>query len=123
MTLRARSAVALAAVLAVAVLPYLQTLPFGFTLDDANTIEGHRGVTEAFSWENIFLLDSWGRSQFDTIGIWRPLVTLTFWVDEHVGGGRGWPFHLTNVVLYAAIILLGDRFLAKWSPTLSDCAR
>ena len=111
------------AVLAAAILPYLQTLSFGFTLDDANTIVGHRGVKEALSWDDVVLRDSWGRSRFDTIGIWRPLVTLSFWCDQHVGGGSGVPFHLSNVVFYVVLIVLGDRFLATWCPELADASR
>jgi len=111
------------AVLGLAALPYVQTLSFGFTLDDANTIVGHRGVKEALSWDDLVLRDWWGRSRFDTIGTWRPFVTLTFWCDQRVGGGRTWPFHLTNVILYGALIVLADRFLAKWCASLSDVAR
>jgi hypothetical protein len=108
---------------ALAALPYLQTFSFGFTLDDANTIVGHRGVKEALSWDDLVLRDSWGRSRFDTIGVWRPLVTLTFWCDQHIAGGRMWPFHVTNVILYVALVVLADRFLSRWCPTLSDAAR
>ena len=111
------------AVLVLALLPYAQTLAFGFTLDDANTIEGHRGVKEPLSFDDIVLRDSWGRSRFDTIGTWRPLATLTFWVDQRVAGGRPWPFHLANLVYYAAFIALAEWFLAKWCPSLSAGAR
>ena len=105
------------AAIAVGLAPYLQTLRQGFTLDDSNTIEGHLGVKGPLSLENLFLRDWWGRSQFDTIGTWRPLATLTFWVDQRTGGGKAWAFHLTNLVLYAALLALGERFLARW------CAR
>ncbi|HEY2518203.1 MAG TPA: hypothetical protein VGI39_45355 [Polyangiaceae bacterium] len=103
-----------AAAIAAGVAPYLGTIGHGFTLDDANTIEGHLGVKGPLSLENVFLRDWWGRSQFDTIGTWRPLATLTFWFDQRLGGGRSWAFHLTNLVLYAALLALAERFLARW---------
>ena len=103
------------AAIAVGLAPYLQTLRQGFTLDDSNTIEGHLGVKGPLSLENVFLRDWWGRSQFDTIGTWRPLATLTFWVDQRTGGGNAWAFHLTNLVLYASLLALAERFLARWS--------
>jgi hypothetical protein len=125
-TARSRPAIAvaaLAALVTLALLPYAQTVSFGFTLDDSNTIVGHRGVKEPLSWSDIVLRDSWGRSRFDTIGIWRPVVTLTFWLDQHVAGGSAVPFHVSNLILYAALVVLGERFLARWCPALSDAAR
>ena len=94
--------------------PYARSVEYGFTLDDANTIGGHRGVRERLSYEDIVLRDWWGRSRFDTIGTWRPFATFTFWVDQHLGAGRPWPFHLTNLVLYAALLVLLERFLDRW---------
>src|SRR6202042_3437114 len=66
------------------------------------------------AFEDIVQRDWWGRSRFDSIGTWRPLATLTFWVDEHLGGGRAWLFHLTNILLYAALLVLFERFLQRW---------
>ncbi len=107
-----------------ALVPYAQTLSFGFTLDDANTIVGHRGVKEALSFDDLVLRDSWGRSRFDTVGVWRPIATLSYWIDQHVGGGRTWPFHLTNVLLYVALVALADWTLARWcGDALSPVAR
>jgi hypothetical protein len=94
--------------------PFLASLRFGFTLDDANTIVGHKGVQERFSYDDLVLRDWWGRSRFDTIGTWRPFTTLTFWVDRHLGGGRPWLFHATNLVLYAALLVVFDRLLRHW---------
>jgi hypothetical protein len=104
--------------------PYVGSVRYGFTLDDANTIGGHKGVRERLSFTDIVLRDWWGRSRFDTIGTWRPFATLTFWVDQHVGGGHAWPFHVTNLLLYGALLVLLERFLFRWcGPALAAPAR
>ena len=123
---KARGVFAAIAVLIVlaGVLPYLPTLGHGFTLDDANTIAGHKGVQGPLAWDDVVLRDWWGRSRFDSIGTWRPLATLTFWVDRHVGAGAPWTFHFTNVLLYGALLVLLERFLRRWrAASLSDAAR
>ena len=100
--------------IAIALAPFAPSVGYGFALDDANYIQGNRGVVGPLSFEDVFLRDSWGRSQFDTIGHWRPLGTLTFWVDQRVGGGMPWAFHLTNLLLYATLLFAIDRFLRSW---------
>ena len=50
----------------------------------------------------------------DTIGSWRPVVTLTYWVEWHLGHGRPWLFHADNVVLYAALLAAYALFLRRF---------
>jgi hypothetical protein len=121
--LRART-IASALVVLAGIVPYAGSVEYGFTLDDANTIVGHKGVQERLSAEDIVLRDWWGRSRFDSIGTWRPLATFTFWIDQHLGGGRAWLFHFTNLVFYFALLVLLERFLARWcDKVLSTPAR
>ncbi|MGH7269913.1 MAG: hypothetical protein ACREJ3_05730, partial [Polyangiaceae bacterium] len=94
--------------------PYLASLTFGFTFDDALTILSHRGVKQPFSVDDLFLRDFWGRSFVNTIGSYRPVATLTYWLDWHLGGGRPWIFHATNLALYAALLVLAERFLRRF---------
>jgi hypothetical protein len=103
-----------AAIVALAVLPYASSVTFGFALDDGFAVLGHRGVHGPLSATELLLRDFWGRSFMDTIGSWRPVTTLTYWLDWHVGGGRPWVFHATNVALYAVLLVLGERFLARF---------
>jgi hypothetical protein len=104
----------LALAVTVGLAPFLPSLGYGFTLDDENTILGHPGVQERLSFENLVLRDWWGRSRFDSIGTWRPLATLTFWIDRHVGGGAPWLFHATNLGFYALLLVVFDRLLRRW---------
>jgi hypothetical protein len=113
-----------AAVVALGALPYASSVTFGFALDDDFAVVGHRGVHGALSATDLLLRDFWGRSFMDTIGSWRPMTTLTYWLDWHAGGGRPWVFHATNVALYAALLGVCDRFLARFfGPVLSARAR
>ena len=100
-------------VLGVAV--YASTLTAGFTYDDVQTIRGHVGVHGPFSLRDIFLRDWWGLPFEKTVGSYRPIPTLTFWLDWHLAGGRPWVFHLTNLVLYGALLLTANTFLARWA--------
>jgi tetratricopeptide (TPR) repeat protein len=49
-------------------------------------------------------------------GYWRPIVLLSLWTDQLLGGGAPWVFHLTNLLLHAGVAALGAvvcrRFLA-----------
>lgn len=45
---------------------------------------------------------------------WRPMVVLSYYLDQAVGGGAPWAFHLTNLVLLTV--------LGAWSATRMDGA-
>jgi len=115
--------VAVIAVLAAGV-PYASSVGFGFALDDGFAVTGHRGVHGPLSATDLLLRDFWGRSFMDTIGSWRPTTTITYWIDWHLGAGRPWVFHATNVALYAALLVLAERFMARFfGSALSPGAR
>jgi hypothetical protein len=106
--------VVVAVALIAAGVPYASSLGFGFALDDGFAVTGHPGVHGPISATDLLLRDFWGRSFMDTIGSWRPTTTLTYWIDWHLGAGRPWVFHATNVALYAALLVLAERFLARF---------
>ena len=116
----------LLAIVAVALAVYASSLFAELTFDDGHTIVWHPGVQDAFSFSKIFLRDFWG-NEFTAptaVGTWRPLVTLTFWIDRHLARGAPWPFHATNLLLFAALLVMLDRFLRRWAEgTLSPTAR
>lgn len=96
---------------------YAATLGFGFTFDDTRTVVRHAGVQGPLRFSAIFLRDSWGAAFDDASGTgwWRPLPTLTYWIDRHVGGGAAWIFHATNLALYAGVLVAMERFLRGWA--------
>jgi hypothetical protein len=114
---RRTEALALTVVVLASCLPYASSVAFGFTFDDANTILGHHGVAGPLAFDDLILRDFWGRSFIDTIGSWRPVVTLTYWVEWHLAGGRPWLFHADNVALYGAVLALYAVFLKRFFGT------
>lgn len=95
---------------------YGRTLGFGFIgFDDVTLI----GADFEFlsDWSNIpkafrrDVFDAGGRSE--GIAYYRPLLTLSFMVDAHLGGSRPAVYHLTNLILHAAACCLLHVFLIK----------
>lgn len=94
---------------------HASSLRAAFTADDFAAIVRHPGVTGPLSPSTLLGLDWFGRA-FDApnaVGTFRPVVTFTFWIDQHVGRGSALPFHVTNLLLYGALIALLDRFLRR----------
>ena len=124
-TERAQRLVLLAIVLATIAL-HIPSFAASFTYDDGRTIVGHPGVQGALSFSDIFLRD-WFGLRFDdpaSVGTYRPLITLTFFLDAHLARGAAWPFHVTNVLLYAVLLVACDVFLRRWAgETLRPAAR
>jgi hypothetical protein len=104
-----------AVIIALGVSVYLSAIQAGFTYDDVQTILSHAGVRGPFSAELLFFRDFWGRSFDQTVGTWRPVATLSFWLDWHIAGGKAWPFHLTNLLSYGALLLVAYVFLKRWA--------
>jgi hypothetical protein len=99
------TALAVALVSAVAVAPYLQTLPDYFAGDDF-------GVAQHFfgrPWW--YVLTLFNRAWVDGIYGYvpdelRPLVGLTYQVDGWLGQGSQVPFHTTNLILHVVTTVL-----------------
>jgi hypothetical protein len=105
-----------------AVALYGGSLGAGFVFDDAHTILRHPGVTGPFSPRAIFLRDWWGEplGAAESLGSWRPIATLSLWIDCHLGKGSALAFHLGNLAIFAALLVAIDRFLDAW---LGDALR
>lgn len=61
------------------------------------------------SWRNLF------NAFYDQVAqtYYRPLLTVTFIIDAHTGGLKPFAWHLTNILLHAACVLLLYRFLLQ----------
>jgi len=103
-----------AAIIVLGVSIYLSTLAAGFTYDDIQTILNNQTVRGPFSVEKLLLRDFWGRSFEQTIGTWRPVATLSFWLDWHLAEGHPLPFHVTNLIAYGSLLVITNAFLARW---------
>ncbi len=104
-----------AAVACFAVLLYLPTLRFDLVWDDPMLVEltrtelGAGGVPALLSSE--FILGS----RSEPSGYFRPVVLASLGLDSRLGHGKPWAYHLTNVLLNAAVcavvVLLLRRLL------------
>jgi len=92
------------AAFAAAVVAHLASLPNGFVFDDAQAILGNPVVKGAFSVAAFFRTDFWGTA--GTVGTYRPLPVLSFWIDWRLGGGTAWPFHIGNVLAHGLVAAL-----------------
>lgn len=82
---------------------YAITLAHGFVWDDRALILENRYLLEWSRLGTNLTSDFFRKSgDEDSIGYWRPAVTLTYMVDRTLYRDRPWGFHLTNVLLHTA---------------------
>lgn len=91
---------ALPLVVVVALAAHACAVADGFVFDDGSAITHNPTVTGPLSLARLAHDDFWGRAADaqNSVGTWRPLPTLTFWLDWHAGGGRPAPFHAMNLI-------------------------
>jgi len=103
---RPRTAAALVAL--AAALVYAGTLGHALVWDDANVLAG---VREAAARGAGALL---GAEFLADTGYHRPVVLLSLRIDDLLGGGAAFMFHLTNVLLHIAASVLTLLLLRAW---------
>ena len=98
------------AVLAVlACVAYLNTLGHEFVSDDQAQIVNRIGAGDFRSLHTIFTTDHFGGHR----GGYRPLVTLSFALNYYVGGMAPLTYHLSNILLHAAVTVLVYRVIRR----------
>jgi hypothetical protein len=112
--------VVLVAVLAV----YVQSLGGPFLWDDRLLILGTPLIEQGGSLGDFLNTPFWSGAgvQGTSTSYYRPLVTLSFALDNAVHGGNAGGFHLTNVVLHATNALLVHALLKKHGTRASTSA-
>ncbi|HTW90290.1 MAG TPA: tetratricopeptide repeat protein [bacterium] len=93
-----------------ALLLYLPTLQYGFVWDDGPLILNNPSLDRT-SPVGIFTQGFWNNPEADTsegntAAYYRPLSNLSLYVDRKVWGLRPSGYHLTNVIVNAAVVLL-----------------
>ena len=97
-----RALIAAAAILvALATLPYLQTLRHDFVYDDYPYVVGNAYVQQGLTWPGI----AWAFTTFRA-GNWHPVTWLSHLLDISVWGMKPAGHHFTNLMLHAANTLL-----------------
>lgn len=95
---------------------YGRSLSFGFVHDDVTLLQrsarlaGDATLVEALTRDLFWLADGRVRPS----PYWRPVVTASYFVDQWLGGGRAWVFHLTNLVLVAGVAAVAGLFARGW---------
>ncbi|MFN2602309.1 MAG: tetratricopeptide repeat protein [Gemmatimonadaceae bacterium] len=98
---RRAQSLALLAVALLAVIASLSGIQNGFALDDVHIIvENSRVHALSEAWR-MFGQTYWPPDE--GASLYRPLTIMAFAVQWAVGHGSAFPFHLTNILLYAAV--------------------
>jgi protein O-mannosyl-transferase len=119
-TFNGRTWAFLALALALAVLPYLATLSFGFVYDDRLAIEENPYLRVWPGLGRLFFSDIWSLSGLGTqSNYYRPMFLLAYVGVFRIAGAAPWAFHLLNVLFHAAatgmVFILTLRFWNKAS--------
>jgi tetratricopeptide (TPR) repeat protein len=104
--------------LAVALLPYLTALTFGFVYDDRVAIEENSHLRAWPGFGRIFLSDVWTLSSLSArSNYYRPMFLLAYFGIFQVAGAAPAVFHLVNILFHAGatgmVFVLSRRFWRK----------
>lgn len=83
----------------VAFVLYLPSLRNGFTYDDRVVVVENRFITDLGNLPKLFSKDYFLRSEEKS---WRPVTTLSYFVDHLFWGKNPFGYHLTNILLHAS---------------------
>ena len=76
---------------------YANSLPNFFVYDDRVTVEENLFIRDWTNLGRFFSSDYYSRAEEYSF---RPLVTLTYFIDYSLSGLRPWGYHLTNLILH-----------------------
>ncbi|CAJ0593677.1 unnamed protein product [Cylicocyclus nassatus] len=88
--------------------PYIPSLDGEFVFDDSATIINNPVVTGKTPLKQVFTTDYWGHPIASPLShkSYRPLTTLTFWLNYRFHNEWTLPYHLLNIALHAIASLL-----------------
>ncbi len=110
---------------AVALLLFFPVVQYGFVRDDRDLFADNQFLRHAGYLTKLLTSDFWSSAGADS-GLWRPLVTLSYWIDGRLGSWLpGW-FHTVNLISHLAVVALlalvmveaGAGVAAAWIATL-----
>jgi len=78
------------------------TLANRFIYDDSPLIIQNPFISNPHLWRRIFVADTWSSVGSYTSYFYRPLQLGVYWLIYRAAGPEPYPFHLCNLVLYAA---------------------
>lgn len=99
---------------------YATTLKNGFVYDDEDTIVANEFIKKISNLPKLLGQDYFTGSAEHS---YRPVVTLTYFLDYVFYGLKPWGYHLTNIVLHAINGVLLYSFLTLLIPPIADVDR
>jgi hypothetical protein len=96
--------------LLLASLTFCSGLTGTFVLDDKFAILQHPVVQGWAPLADAFRLNFWGEPLGAVPPSFRPLTTLSFVIDQRLLGGSAVAFHLSSLLWYVSLVLVGWRF-------------
>jgi hypothetical protein len=100
------------------IVPFASGLGGGFVFDDSYAIVNHPAVQGTVPLLDAFKLSFWGEPLDATPPSYRPLATLSFALDQRLFGASAPAFHITSLLFYVALVLIGWRFARRCLPPL-----
>jgi len=94
-------------------------IPGGFVSDDKFAILGHQAVQGTAPLLEVFTRSFWGDPLSALPPSYRPIATLSFAIDHRLFGGSALAFHLSSLLWYLALVLLGWTFARRCMPPLA----
>ena len=85
----------------------------GFVYDDAYIIENDHRIQSLDGIGEIWRTEYWNRPEFKS-RLYRPLTLTTFALERHFLGPEPGHFHLVNLGLHLAVVLLFARLCFEW---------
>ena len=89
----------IAIIIVAAIVPYIFVPNFQFISDDHSLIE-HNTLIKSNSILPILIRDFWAIPGFKGSGYYRPLTTLSYWMQYHISGISSASFHIVNIVIH-----------------------
>jgi len=95
-----------------ALLFFLPTIRYGWVRDDHQMIAENQFLRHPRYLLQLLLTDFWS-SPGGQSGLWRPVITLSYWIDGRISGWQpGW-FHAVNALSHAAATALFALLLVE----------
>lgn len=91
---------------------YANALPNGFVYDDWDLVVHNAWLKEGSPFD-AFSATYWESSRGGSF-YYRPIDSLSYWIDHRLWGERPFGYHLTNVLLHAAATLLVLGLALRW---------
>jgi len=91
----------------------------GFVSDDKFAIVGHQAVQGTAPLHEVFTRSFWGDPLTATLPSYRPIATLSFAIDQRLFAGSALAFHLSSLLWYVALVLVGWSFARRCMPPLA----